>query len=405
MKLLTTYAALDLLGPAFTWSTPVWLAGQRATDGVLEGNLVMKGSGDPKLDARAPLAAVAAAARRWACARSAATSCSTSSAFAVPEVSTRPSSTASRCGPTTRGRDALLLNLQVRCCSRSRPTRRAAWRGSSADPPLAGCGSTPAVPLGRRPLRRLARRAEGRRRRPGCACALPAAIPLACGERSGRWPMPIRGSYTARLLSSAVARARRARSAAACATARRRTARAELRAQLAAAGRRGARHQQVQQQRDGAAALPDARRCSARAARGTPEAAREVLRAVAARSARRVRCGRRGRSTTARACRATRALSAGAAGALLQARVGSPVMPELMASLPVTGIDGTLRRSPSRRAGQGAPEDRLAARRGRRRRLRARRQRQALRAGGDRQPPERQRRQAGARRAGAMGHR
>ena len=25
MKLLTTYAALELLGPAWTWSTPVWL--------------------------------------------------------------------------------------------------------------------------------------------------------------------------------------------------------------------------------------------------------------------------------------------------------------------------------------------------------------------------------------------
>ncbi len=26
-KLLTTYAALDQLGPAFTWKTPVWLVG------------------------------------------------------------------------------------------------------------------------------------------------------------------------------------------------------------------------------------------------------------------------------------------------------------------------------------------------------------------------------------------
>ena len=47
-KLLTTYAALDLLGPAWTWITPVWLQGN-VVDGVLEGNLVIKGSGDPKL--------------------------------------------------------------------------------------------------------------------------------------------------------------------------------------------------------------------------------------------------------------------------------------------------------------------------------------------------------------------
>ena len=35
-KLLTTYAALDLLGPAYTWTTPVWLQGS-VTDGVLDG--------------------------------------------------------------------------------------------------------------------------------------------------------------------------------------------------------------------------------------------------------------------------------------------------------------------------------------------------------------------------------
>ncbi len=37
-KLLTTYAALDQLGPAYTWKTPVWLNG-RLQNGVLEGNL------------------------------------------------------------------------------------------------------------------------------------------------------------------------------------------------------------------------------------------------------------------------------------------------------------------------------------------------------------------------------
>ncbi|MES2991992.1 MAG: D-alanyl-D-alanine carboxypeptidase/D-alanyl-D-alanine-endopeptidase [Pseudomonadota bacterium] len=48
MKLLTTFAALDLLGAAWTWSTPVWLQGS-VRAGVLEGDLVIKGSGDPKL--------------------------------------------------------------------------------------------------------------------------------------------------------------------------------------------------------------------------------------------------------------------------------------------------------------------------------------------------------------------
>ncbi|MEF7615241.1 D-alanyl-D-alanine carboxypeptidase/D-alanyl-D-alanine-endopeptidase [Aquincola sp. MAHUQ-54] len=48
MKLLTTYAALDLLGPAWTWNTPVWLNGE-VHDGVLDGSLIIQGRGDPKL--------------------------------------------------------------------------------------------------------------------------------------------------------------------------------------------------------------------------------------------------------------------------------------------------------------------------------------------------------------------
>ena len=49
MKLLTTYAALDELGPAYTWKTPVWLAGRIDNSGVLEGNIHLQGRGDPKL--------------------------------------------------------------------------------------------------------------------------------------------------------------------------------------------------------------------------------------------------------------------------------------------------------------------------------------------------------------------
>ena len=48
-KLLTTYAALDILGTAWTWSTPVWLQGTLA-DGVLDGSLVIQGQGDIVLD-------------------------------------------------------------------------------------------------------------------------------------------------------------------------------------------------------------------------------------------------------------------------------------------------------------------------------------------------------------------
>ena len=48
VKLVTTYAALDLLGPAWSWSTTVGWSGA-LREGVLEGDLFIRGSGDPKL--------------------------------------------------------------------------------------------------------------------------------------------------------------------------------------------------------------------------------------------------------------------------------------------------------------------------------------------------------------------
>jgi D-alanyl-D-alanine carboxypeptidase/D-alanyl-D-alanine-endopeptidase (penicillin-binding protein 4) len=48
MKLVTTYAALDQLGPAFTFHTDVLYTGKVA-NGVLDGDLILRGGGDPKL--------------------------------------------------------------------------------------------------------------------------------------------------------------------------------------------------------------------------------------------------------------------------------------------------------------------------------------------------------------------
>ncbi|MGE4240288.1 D-alanyl-D-alanine carboxypeptidase/D-alanyl-D-alanine endopeptidase [Ramlibacter sp.] len=47
-KLLTTFAGLELLGPSYAWSTPVYVDGA-VRDGTLHGNLYIKGQGDPKL--------------------------------------------------------------------------------------------------------------------------------------------------------------------------------------------------------------------------------------------------------------------------------------------------------------------------------------------------------------------
>ncbi|MDO5288301.1 MAG: D-alanyl-D-alanine carboxypeptidase/D-alanyl-D-alanine-endopeptidase [Pseudomonadota bacterium] len=48
MKLFTTYAGLDLLGPGHFWRTRVYTQGY-VQGGTLRGNLVVRGSGDPKL--------------------------------------------------------------------------------------------------------------------------------------------------------------------------------------------------------------------------------------------------------------------------------------------------------------------------------------------------------------------
>jgi D-alanyl-D-alanine carboxypeptidase/D-alanyl-D-alanine-endopeptidase (penicillin-binding protein 4) len=48
MKLLTTLAGLEALGPAYRWKTEAYLDG-KLENGVLHGNLVFKGYGDPKL--------------------------------------------------------------------------------------------------------------------------------------------------------------------------------------------------------------------------------------------------------------------------------------------------------------------------------------------------------------------
>jgi D-alanyl-D-alanine carboxypeptidase/D-alanyl-D-alanine-endopeptidase (penicillin-binding protein 4) len=51
MKLVTTNAALDLLTPAYRWKTEVYRDGD-VVNGVLLGNLMIKGYGDPSFKAQ-----------------------------------------------------------------------------------------------------------------------------------------------------------------------------------------------------------------------------------------------------------------------------------------------------------------------------------------------------------------
>lgn len=48
IKLVTTFAALEALGPTYQWRTEAYADG-RISDGVLEGDLILKGYGDPYL--------------------------------------------------------------------------------------------------------------------------------------------------------------------------------------------------------------------------------------------------------------------------------------------------------------------------------------------------------------------
>ena len=49
MKLITTFAGLELLGPAFTWKTEIYTNGV-LKEGKLQGDLIIKGYGDPRLN-------------------------------------------------------------------------------------------------------------------------------------------------------------------------------------------------------------------------------------------------------------------------------------------------------------------------------------------------------------------
>lgn len=51
MKLVTTYGALEILTPSYRWKTEVYLDGNVA-NGILNGNLIIKGYGDPSFKAQ-----------------------------------------------------------------------------------------------------------------------------------------------------------------------------------------------------------------------------------------------------------------------------------------------------------------------------------------------------------------
>lgn len=160
MKVVTTYAALDLLGPAFTWATPVYVDGP-VRDGMLEGNLYIQGQGDPTLVVE----------RLWLLLRRVqglgirgirGDIVLDRGAFDTPEVD--PSAfDGEGLRPYNATPDALLVNFKSVVLTFT-PDREGRYAQIQADPPLAGV-------------------------------AMPTAVPLAAGE-CGDWRATLGGNFT-----------------------------------------------------------------------------------------------------------------------------------------------------------------------------------------------------------------
>ncbi len=339
-KLLTTYAALDQLGPAFTWKTPVWLAG-RVQNGVLEGNLHIQGRGDPKLTLER-LWLLMQRLRQMGIAEVRGDIVLDQSAFVVPETSTAAFDN-EPLRPYNVRAQALLLNLSaVLYTFTPDPARGVAV--VSAEPALQGVAVDASVPLAAGPCNdwRGALKAtpgDPERMRFGGSYA------ATCGERV--WPLayPDARLYAARLLTALWQGSG---------------------GRLSGSVREGAAPEGLKPSFEIASpalaeVVRDINKYSNNvmaqqllltlalqrpgATSATPEAGREALRQWLSQ--------RLGESLDgvdidngSGLSRETR-VSAALLGRVLQTAWASPVMPELIASLPVNGLDGTLRRANS----------------------------------------------------------
>jgi serine-type D-Ala-D-Ala carboxypeptidase/endopeptidase (penicillin-binding protein 4) len=144
MKLVTTYAALDLLGPAYQWITPVFVDGP-VVNGVLQGNLYIQGQGDPKLVLE----------RLWLLLRRvqglgiktiAGDIVLDRTALDVPEVDPAQFD-GEPLRPYNAAPDALLINFKSVVMTFT-PDRAANLAQVQYDPPLAGVSLPATVPLG-----------------------------------------------------------------------------------------------------------------------------------------------------------------------------------------------------------------------------------------------------------------
>ena len=185
LKLVTTYAALDLLGPAYRWHTRVYSDGP-VRDGVLRGNLYLQGGGDPKLVSER-LWLLLRRVQGTGVRRIAGDLVLDHSAFELPP-SDPGAFDCEPLRPYNAAADALLINYRAQVFSFT-PDPAAGVARVALEPPLAGVEFPASVPLdgGRTPgcgdWRGLLRADFSDPLRPRFA----GRYPSACGERE--WPI------------------------------------------------------------------------------------------------------------------------------------------------------------------------------------------------------------------------
>ncbi|TSE19484.1 D-alanyl-D-alanine carboxypeptidase DacB [Tepidimonas alkaliphilus] len=183
MKLVTTAAALDLLGPAWTWRTRIYTTGALEPGGTLRGDLIVRGGGDPRLVAER-LWLLLRRVRGLGIRHVAGDLVLDRTAFALPPHD--PAAFDSEpLRPYNVGPDALLINFGAQVLTFT-PDPAAGVARVQVEPPLADVAFPEAVPLAEGPCEdwRAALRADWTdARQPRLAGRYPAA----CGERA--WPL------------------------------------------------------------------------------------------------------------------------------------------------------------------------------------------------------------------------
>ncbi len=214
MKLFTTGVALQTLGPAYTWRTQVALGGRLRANGVLEGPLLMRGDGDPTLVVERValmMSRLRAAGLReirgdWLLDRSAFAGLPQHDPAAFDQQPLKPHNA---------GPDALLLAHQALSLRLRPDVAKPGWARVSMEPELSGVRLQALVPLDDKAACSDWRESMNLELRPDTPLAtawtitLKGRYPSACGERDWpvHWPGGAHQDHTERVLDMAWRRA------------------------------------------------------------------------------------------------------------------------------------------------------------------------------------------------------